>query len=256
MRATAILSLLLGMAPAATAATVSYYVGIDNLNTLTTGPYAGLANPNFGRLTLLLNHGDHFHGIGAYSYSGYANRRIPELSSGEAPLPLSTGAGVYAGKLTNAPGPSEYSAIDLNSMNQLEGFAPGTDEDVLFRSSNQRWNSSLAGAQLALELLFITPGLTVGSASNPDVFEASNLHFLGDGAGFAFSPVFWTEGSAPPGTYSVTMRLQDLRTNSPAGQSGEFTFDFAVPAAVPEPGAGVLLASGLLATFLAARRKR
>jgi hypothetical protein len=91
------------------AAPVLFYTGLDSLTALTNGPYVGLPNPNAGRLTLLLNHGDHFHAIGAYSYSGSAaapvvnstssNNRLPEPSSGEPPLPFSAGTGLYGGKL-------------------------------------------------------------------------------------------------------------------------------------------------------------
>ncbi len=67
---------------------IGYCVGLDLRITFPSGTYAGQANPNAGRLTFLLDHGDHFHGIGTYSLSGPAgapvtlptstNNRIPE----------------------------------------------------------------------------------------------------------------------------------------------------------------------------------
>lgn len=247
------------------AATVSFYTALDDLDILTSGIYAGQANPNVGRLTLLFNHGDHFHGIGAYSYTGPAgsptviptstNNRIPEISSAESPLPLLLGTGLYAGALTNYPGPSEYSDIALNSFNQLDGFGPGTPETILFQSSNGRWNTSLAGSQIALELLSITPGLNVGTLLNTNIFGGpGSSYLLGDGSGFEFTPVFWTNSGVLPGTYSVTMRLIDLQ---PAGTlpSGEFTFDFEV-ASVPEPGSVLLIGVGLAAIGLFSRHPR
>ena len=156
MKITVLFRLLLGTTifmGSSAAATVSYYVGLDNLGTLTSGDYAGLVNPNLGRLTMLYNHGDHFHGIGAYSYTGPSgsptvlptntNNRIPETSSGDDPLPLSPGTGLYAGALVNYPGPSEYSDIVFNSVNQLAGFGPADPETILFLSSGGRWNLSL-----------------------------------------------------------------------------------------------------------------
>ncbi len=49
---------------------IGFYVGVDGLASVTSGTFAGLANPNAGRLTFLFDHGNHFHGIGAYSYTG------------------------------------------------------------------------------------------------------------------------------------------------------------------------------------------
>lgn len=253
------------MAPSM-AATVTFYTGVDSLGTLTSGDYTGLPNPNQGRLTMLLNHGDHFHGIGTYSYTGPAdsstviptstNNRIPEISSAEDPLPLSPGTGLYAGALANHPGPSEYSDIAFNSMNQLDGFGAGAPETILFQSSAGRWNTSLTGSQIALELLSITPGLNVGTMLSTNIFAGPNsTYLLGDGSGFEFVPVFWTDTGVLPGTYSVTMRLVDLQTSpSAALPSGEFSFDFAVAAPVPEPGTALLTGMGLTALGIFSRR--
>lgn len=255
------------MAAPSSSATVTFYTGLDNLETLTSGSYAGLANPNLGRLTLLFNHGDHFHGIGTYSYTGptgsptviptSANNRIPEISSGENPLPLSPGAGLYTGALANHPGPSEYSDIVFNSFNQLDSFGPGTPETILFQSSAGRWNTSLTGSQIALELLSITPGLNVGTLLSTNIFAGPNsTYLLGDGSGFEFTPVFWTNAGVSSGTYSVTMRLVDLQASpSAALPSGEFSFDFAVTS-VPEPGSALLIGVGLTALGIYSRRQR
>ncbi|HEY1121021.1 MAG TPA: hypothetical protein VGE67_05455, partial [Haloferula sp.] len=40
------------------AALVSYYVGVDGLQTITTGEFAGQANPNYNHLTFLYAHND------------------------------------------------------------------------------------------------------------------------------------------------------------------------------------------------------
>jgi hypothetical protein len=214
---------------------------------------------------MLFNHGDHFHGIGAYSYTGPSgnptvlptntNNRIPETFSGEGPLPLAPGTGLYAGALVNHPGPSEYSDIVFNSVNQLNGFGPTDPETILFLSSDGRWNSSLSGAQIALELLSITPGLNVGTMTTPTIFGGPNTtYLLGNGSGFEFAPVFWTDAGASQGTYSVTMRFVDLQASpSAALPSGEFSFAFAV---VPEPGAAVLVGVGLAALGICSRRRR
>ncbi|HYO82451.1 MAG TPA: all3515 family Zur-repressed PEP-CTERM protein, partial [Bryobacteraceae bacterium] len=260
-------SLLTLIAAAALAVPVSAVpvllnAGVDSLTTLTSNAYAGMANPNAGRLTLLLSHGDHFHAIGAYSYSGPAaapvvnptssNNRIPEPFSAEPPLPLSLGTGLYRGKLVNAPGASEYSDIDFGSIEELASFAPGSPEHTLLNSSAGRWSSSLSGAVIALELLSITPGLNVGTAANMDIFSSATYYAIGSGDNIDFRPVFWTEATAPLGRYSATMRLVDLRNSGALLPSGEFTFDFA---AVPEPATMGLMGAGLAAVLAGARRR-
>lgn len=244
------------------AAPVLFYTGLDSLTALTSGPYVGMPNPNAGRLTLLLNHGDHFHAIGGYSYSGPAaasvvnptssNNRVPEPSSAEPPLPLSAGTGVYGGKLVNKSGPSEYSDIDFASTNELAGFAPDSPEQTLLNSSGGRWSSSVSGAVIALELLSITPGLNVGTATNMNIFSNGGSYPIGSGNDIDFTPVFWTDATAPLGPYSATMRLVDMRTSGALLPSGEFTFDFA---AVPEPTTVALMGAGLIVIFAKARHR-
>ena len=153
----------------------------------------------------------------------------------------------------NKPGESEYSDVELASMNQLNGFPSGSEEEVLFNSSGGRWNLSLSGAELALELISATPGLHIGTPDSTDVLATPGSLFpIGNGAGFSFVPVFWTDSNAPLGTYSATMRLHDLRTSSPVLSSGEFSVDFA---AVPEPSAVILVGSGLLMAIGFYRRR-
>lgn len=104
-----------------------FFIGIDEQTIITSGDYAGLSNPNEGRLTFLFAHPSeddpshsHYHGIGSYSYSGSidnplinltnTNNRIPETFSGQPALPLLPGSGVHAGHLTSQQIPGlEYS---------------------------------------------------------------------------------------------------------------------------------------------------
>ncbi len=241
---------------------IGFYVGIDARATLPAG-----ANPNHNRLSLLLDHGDHFHGIGTYSLVGpaphpailptNANNRIPEMFSGEPGLTLTAGTGLYAGKLRSSVGASEYSHLGIASIRSLAGHAPASPEDVLLQSSGNRWSQTLDGVVVGLQMISATPGLKVGTEAVADLFAASDTILLGPGNTFEFQPVYWVAGSAMPGSYSASFRLVNVAAASPIGDSGSFHFDFAVAAApVPEPEVYAMLVLGLpLVGWLARRRK-
>lgn len=224
---------------------VGYYVGVDGLGTLASGTYVGKPNPNKGRLTLLFNHGDHFHGIGQFAYAGpvdaptieptNANNHIPEISSLQPPLPLTPGEGaLYAGKLVNKASDAEYSHIEFGNIRRLSTAKPDSASGILFNSSGGRWTTEFASASIAIQLVSKTPGLHIGTDASADVLEFPGDYFhMGRGASrnIRFSPVFWTDAAAPSGTYSVEFRLIDLNRDptSRVPASGSFHFDFAVP---------------------------
>lgn len=254
---------------------IGFYIGIDSLATIASGTYAGLANPNYGRLTFLFDHGNHFHGIGAYSYTGLAsapvingtnaNNRIPETYARIPPLSgtlaLTAGSGAFAGKwvsgvLDEDTDHHEYSYLGMSSIQSLSGGEAGSAESVLFNSSNGRWNAALDGVQVALKLEYITPGLKVAANGDMDLFDSGNLYLLGAGNSFDFLPTFWTDGSATPGNYSVQFSLVNLGSNTSVRDSGTFYIDFSVPAPVPEPESWALFAGGLLVLSQIARRRR
>jgi hypothetical protein len=243
------LALLMGLGFALTAPAVEphYFVAVDNLVTLTSGTYAGLPNPNFGRLTFLFAHpsaedpsGSHFHAIGAYSYTGpveaptviptNTNNRIPELSTGAIPLRLLPGTGVFEGRLASRPTGEEYSDLQVASVQVLRGFPSDSIEGFLFHSSEGRWTAPLTDAVVALQRVSVTPGLHLAEATGAEV-PPEGLHPLGAGDTFRFAPVYWAEGTAPVGTYSATWQLIDVGTGETLmAESGRFTFDFRVPA--------------------------
>jgi hypothetical protein len=253
---------------------IGFYVGIDSLATIASGTYAGLANPNYGRLTVLFDHGNHFHGIGAYSYTGSAaapavngtnaNNRIPELSSRISPLPgtlaLTEGEGDFAGKqvsgvLDDSVPHHDYSYLGFASIQSLSGHDAGSAESVLLNSSNGRWNALLDDTQVALKLEYITPGLNVAANGDFNVFAGGNLYALGAGNSLSFNPVFWTDAGAAAGTYSVQFSLVNLGTNLAIRDSGTFHYDFAVAAPVPEPEGWAMLLGGLFMVGLVAMRR-
>jgi len=261
-----VLALTTQAASAAFVGGAEYLIGRDRLQTIASGTFAGLANPNFGRPTLLYNHGNHFHGIGQYSYTGSAvapvinptnaNNRLPEISSLAPPLSLGAGSGLYAGKLVNiADAGVDYSSITFKAIDVLFDNSAGSAEDVLLKSSNGRWGGSMANTRLALELMSVTPGMKIGNASSLDLFASGSRFELGEGSTLDFTPVFWVDGAAAPGIYSAQLRLLDLGSNGAVlGQSGHFFFDFAAPAPVPVPAAVWLMMSALAGLGVVRRR--
>lgn len=265
-------ALLLG-GSSAQAAMLSYYVGVDNRATLSDGR----ANPNHDRLTFLYAHtypdtpsSNHYHSKGTYGYDASgavvqsASNYLPE-GAATPRLPLLAGTGAFAGKLVSTvlSGPEYTDEIQVHSSHltigtvwSLSGYAAGTPEEILFNSSKYapdpglpdalvgRWSSSLADSDVHLVLVSLTPGLSVGSAAGNALFHlpGDELH-LGDGNAFEdgdFTPYFWVDDEALPGDYTARFKLTDEGAAG-FGDSGEFEFRFIVPAAVPEPGAALLL---------------
>ncbi|SFW32583.1 all3515 family Zur-repressed PEP-CTERM protein [Nitrosovibrio sp. Nv17] len=243
---------------------IGFYVGYDALATIASGTYASLSNPNADRLTLLLDHGNHFHGIGTYGYAGPAgapeilstnsNNRIPEISSREDPLPLTAGSGLYGGTLRSGVGDSEYSYLGIASIQSLAGHVPGGVEDVLFHSSSNRWSGTLDGAQIALRLVNSTPGLHIGTEAIRDAYSGSDVFALGTGNDFEFKPIYWVDADAAAGVYSATFELLNTSAESPLLSSGTFSFDFAV-SPVPEPETYAMFTAGLFLLTWGARRR-
>ncbi|MBP6198079.1 MAG: VPLPA-CTERM sorting domain-containing protein [Nitrospira sp.] len=262
-----VVGLACGGAVSVHASMLEYYVGVDGLQTIASGTYAGLNNPNHGRLTFLFAHPNettpstsHYHSIGAWSYSGppgnpvvnttNTNNRIPEILSGQAPLPLVPGQGAQAGRWVNQAVPGlEYSNLRMASTQSLSQAAPGTTEHYLFNSSGGRWTGSLNAVSLALELVSLTPGLQVADQTGAPIFSAiGQTYKLGEGNPFSFTPSFYTNDNTRS-RYSAAFRFVDL--NGTLRDSGTFHMDFAP---VPLPAAAWLMASAL--TGLAVLKRR
>ena len=248
-----------------------YFIGIDKQATILSGDYAGLSNPNEGRLTFLFAHPDednpshsHYHSIGSYSYSGAignplvnltnTNNRLPETFSEQSALPLFPGSGVHSGHLINKYIPDlEYSNMHIQSTQSLNGAEKGTVENFLFHSSEDRWSNSLDNVVLGLKLIGITNGLKVADEQGNTILSSPNdIYSLGRGNDFSFTPTFFTAENAAVGVYSASFGLVDL--NSGALDSGIFNIDFQV-SPVPEPSALLMLSVGLLGIAISRRGK-
>jgi hypothetical protein len=264
-----------------------YYLGVDSQATVNYRQNASdtaitRPNPNQGRLTFLYAHtyistpeSNHYHSIGAYSYTGptanptvqdtSAGNRIPEVymqAAGYPRLNLIPGTGANAGRyISGLDFPNTYEGLKAGSTQLLNApGAPPTDgRIILFNSSGGRWNTSLAGAQIGIQLVDITPGLNIwDSTTNAPMFAGvGSIYSLGLGNAAAFNPLFWADGAVPLGTnLGATFRLVDTRpTGTPFGESGRFGYDFTTAAsAAPEPGTlGLMLLGGAV---IAGRRRR
>lgn len=268
---------LAGVAPAASANAdhyifgdegVGFFIGIDNRATMVSGIYGGKPNPNYNRLTWLFDHSasssPHYHGIGAYSYSGPAelpvagdtnsNNVIPESYTLLPPIALHPGSGIYAGALRSVSDDgSLYSFLGSKSTASLAGFEEGTVAFDLYHSSSDRYADSLAGIEVGLQLISYTYGLRVGTESVVNLFSAGDTISLGDGDSIDFKPVFSVLAGAPGGMYTAGFRLVNLTDGSAIMDSGRFYVNFAP---VPEPATYALLALGLMAVGFAVRRGR
>ena len=249
----------------AEAALVSYYVGVDGLQTIATGEFAGQANPNYNRLTFLYAHNNeatpasnHYHSKGIYRYqpgTGASpvidqspSNYLPEGTN--PPLTFTTGGGIYIGMTVAQEDPGNHSSlIDIRDTGDISSFAVGSGEHYMFNSSGGRYAGSLAGADIHLVLMSMSPGLNIGSDSafSIGLTNPGDEFHLGDDVNF--SPVFWLDENAAAGDYVARFKLVD--EEGVFGDSGEFEFRYAV---VPEPSAA-LLAGGAMLLGLVRRRR-
>lgn len=228
----------------------TYYIGRDKLATFTSGTYSGLANPNFDRLTFLLGHGNHYHSKSSYIYTGPAGSPVvrpwpngfflPEPSQGPS-FQLRPGSGVFAGKNRSGLGIGTEEQWDfrLRSVDYLSTFTPGNLENTLFNSSGGRWNGSLAGSDLWLNLHSISAGLKIADPLGNVILDTAGQSFnLGDAMSLDFTPVVFVDETAPYGDYFARFTLSDTQAVNPWQDSGQFEFRFSH---VPEPASGSLL---------------
>jgi hypothetical protein len=237
-----------------------FYIGVDNQSILTRGIYAGLANPNYNRLTFLFAHREedpltnHFHGIGAYSYSGLVsnpeiiptntNSRIPETYTGLRPIALIPGIGVFQNSFVSSANGEEYSNLLMRPVATINDSSE-LGEQTLFNSSGGRWNQSLGGAEISLQLVAISEGLTITNDLGTTILEnVGDTYAIGSGDDFSFLPKFVASRS---GKYSATFKLLD--PSGSWGESGIFNLDFET---VPEPSTviGLILFGSMLFTRL------
>ncbi len=252
-------------------------IGIDGLETLNSGIYSGLPNPNYQRISLLFPHQhqpveiSHFHALGIYSYTGAAdnptilststNNQLPETRFNLPPIPLFPGSGVFAGqKISQKTDSHIYSDLKIRPVAHLTEDISNPYVNAIYNTGNGRWNSLLGDeATIALQLVSITPGLNVANSEGVNLFNAvDDTYTIGNGDYFSFTPVFSVDNNAPLATYSATFRFLDVNTNNnriPLQSSGTFTLNFQ-QATIPESSS--VLGIGIFGAiaFLTRRRQQ
>lgn len=254
-----------------------YHVGYDNAEFVGFGAYTGLPNPNYQRLTFLLSHtfedqatSNHFHRIGAYSYTGdpmsptpafSGNNRVPEPYQGDDGLALLPGSGAFAGKRISGLGPVahpedeielEYGDLTIAPIDELFQFDGQPDPDgefpfhpghLLLNASSGAYKGSIVDVTVELKLVDLSDGLSIHNQDGTPLFGAiDDVVTLGPGADWSINPVFAIDQGAPlHASYSASFVLTDLSASPLYGDSAPFSLDFV---AAPEPGAAVLLALG------------
>jgi hypothetical protein len=264
-----------------------YYVGRDLRATIPTGTYAGLPNPNFNRLTLLFAHTylstpeiNHYHAKSPYTYFGPnlgASTAVQPFNGNAAGLPsgnylpeggtlgnsprlqLLPGSGVFTGKFISGlagsltPADEDFGKLELRSVDALAGGPAGSPAAVLFNSGGStpvgRWTGSIAGSNLSLVLVSITPGLSVADLSGNTVLsQPGDSVLIGTGGtDMSFTPVLQSSLTGRV-NLSATFKIVDSGTGnggSPWLESGQYVIN----AVIPEPAAlGLLVPLGLLLT--------
>ena len=229
-------------------------IGRDNLQTLTSGTYAGLPNPNYNRLSLLFPHlhdpvsTSGLHAIGIYSYTGPAinatiiptntNNQLPEI--GKAPaLSLTPGTGVFTNKMVSGKTEDNmYSDLKMKPLDHLTDDLAEPFVYAIYNAGNGRWNDLLGDdASISIELVAVSPGLGIANEQGQDLFNAvGDTYLIGQGDHFSFTPIFYASPSTSDQNYSASFRLLDTNTSNnrtPWLSSGTFSINVQAKA-VPE----------------------
>jgi hypothetical protein len=240
------LGVVLFAASPAAADLVPFYVGRDTA-----------AGTNQGHLTLLFNHGNHFHRLGTF---GGVEGRIPEAYLGDHAIWMVEGSGAFAGSWVTTPyeatptDPSgEYSDLAFRSVNTLLGHGPDDPETIL-ANGGLRYFGDLSGVRLGIELLSLVGDVRLADlAGNTLLGDVGDVFEVGDAGGLSTFRAVIAALAMPGERVEARMRLVDL--NGVAGASGAFTF---VAQPVPEPGSLALFGAGgagLLGAYLRRRHQ-
>lgn len=257
----------------------NWFIGRDTLTTISAGPFAGQANPNLNRIVFLYGHQyettpeiNHFHGKSTYTYYretvggpvliADTNVRVDANGVGigfNNVLPedvgvtvrLFPGSGTLAGSFVTGltDGNVAWEDQRVRPAAWLSGFAAGTPERNLWDNlGTTRYQGSLGSANLALEIVELSPGLSVWNTDLAVQADAAGERVVLGTGNFLAEPTFAFAGGAGQSA-SALFRIVD--TTGGLANSGTVRMNFQ---AVPEPASLAVLGFGGLA--LLRRRRR
>jgi hypothetical protein len=215
------------------------FIGVDGTEKYASGAYAGLANPNFKRLTLLYAHqysdspeSSHYHSKGLFYYSGEATAPKVENSGGTLPegegsfLKLLPGQGALSDYLVSGQEKVHFANLTFRPVAWLNRSGAKEWETATYKSG-PRFVGSLDKAKVALEVVSLSEGLVVMNGKGSVVADSSGDRIEVGTKNFAFKPIIGVKKGAKPGPYTAEFRLHDLSGNFK--DSGAFQIRFQVP---------------------------
>ena len=253
----------------------NWFVGIDTLPTLTGGPFAGQANPNLGKMTLLYGHqypevgspsapSSHFHAKSSVRLyretvggpiltsdtavtvnasgviTGMVNF-VPE--SAGLRIRLGNGSGTFAGKYaTGFLGTgTEWEDMTYRPVSWLNRPGATTAQVATFNTSGGRYTGSVATTRVGLKIESLSSGLEAWLGGVQ--YSTGQVIELGMGD-FATTPVFAASTSVGEGVaLNASVRLVDLDNLGSSINSGTTEFRFAT---VPEPASMAAIGVGMI----------
>jgi hypothetical protein len=219
------------------------FIGLDGAEKVAAGTYAGLANPNYGRLALLYAHqydgsGDakpsnsHYHAKGVMVYKGEvsAPTTAPSpasfLPEGSGTLSLLPGTGALSGYSVSGLEKKPLSNLTLRPVAWLNRPKAKEWESLIFKSG-PRWTGPLNKAKVALEVVSLTSGLVVLKKDGSVLASSPGAQIEVGTGDFAFTPILGVKKGAKAGPYTAQFRLRDL--SGGLKESGVFELRFEVP---------------------------
>jgi hypothetical protein len=261
----------------------NYFVGIDTLTTLTSGAFAGQANPNFGKLTILYAHmypdsgspgaaSSHYHAKSSIRLyrdtvsgpiltsdtavtvnaqgvlTGLVNY-VPETSGTK--IRLGEGSGTFSGKYATGflGNSTEWENMTFRPNAWLNRPGASLAEISTYNTSGGRYTGSLGTRTIGLRIESLSAGLEAWDVTGTTQYNVGQVISLGSGD-FRSAPIFATNTSMGQGvSLNALVRIVDL--SDPTVSSGTTEFRFAT---VPEPTSMAVL--GIGAAALLRKRKR
>lgn len=214
------------------------FIGVDGTEKYASGTFAGLANPNFKRLTLLYAHqyndspeSSHYHSKGLFYYSGEATAPKVVNTGGTLPegegsfLKLLPGEGSLSDYLVSGQEKVHFANLTFRPVAWLNRSGAKEWETATYKSG-PKFTGSLDKAKIALEVVSLSEGLVVLNSKGSVVADSAGDRIEVGTKNFAFKPIIGIKKGASAGPYTAEFRLRDL--SGTFKESGSFQVRFQV----------------------------